>query len=168
LRAVFDDEPELGTEPKDLPGPVEGSRLERARHIQAYLSAEHVDQIFETLVPYPEDVAPEERPPFHAGRKEWLGWLTETAFGDLWSRPNLSLKQRELVTAAVLVSLGRLDELRSHLNASLGMGISPEEMTEALVHLAVYAGFPTMVASMLTYTQVLAKHGLAEAVHHDP
>jgi 4-carboxymuconolactone decarboxylase len=168
LKAVFDDvEPELGADPGDLAPAVEGERLERARYIQTFLT-EHVDQIMDTLVPYPEHVAAEDRPPFHAGRKEWLGWLTETAFGDLWSRPNLTLRQRELVTAAVLITLGRNDELRSHLGASLRFGITPEEMTEVLVHLAVYAGYPTMVGAMLLYTQVLAEHGLAEAVRHEP
>jgi 4-carboxymuconolactone decarboxylase len=168
LRAVFDDvEPELGADPGDLPPAVEGDRLERARYIQAFLT-EHVDQIMSTLVPYGENVPAAERPPFHAGRKEWLGWLTETAFGDLWSRPNLTLKQRELVTATVLITLGLHAELRSHLHASLRFGITPEEMTEVLVHLAVYAGYPTMVGSMLLYTQVLAEHGLAEAVRHEP
>jgi 4-carboxymuconolactone decarboxylase len=168
LRAVFDDvEPELGADPGDLPPAVAGDRLARARYVQEYLT-EHVELIFESLVPYPEGVAAEDRPPFHAGRKEWLGWLTETAFGDLWSRPNLTLRQRELVTAAVLITLGRDDELRSHLGASLRFGITPEEMTEAIVQLAVYAGYPTMVGAMLQYTQVLAEHGLAEAVRHEP
>jgi 4-carboxymuconolactone decarboxylase len=166
LRTVFDDvDPELGADPGDLPPGVEGDRLERARYIQAFLT-EHVDLIMATLVPYGEGVPAAERPPFHAGRKEWLGWLTETAFGDLWSRPNLTLAQREMVTAAVLITLGRHDELRSHLHASLRFGISPEEMTEILVQLAVYAGYPTMVGAMLQYTQVLAEHGLAEAVRH--
>jgi len=167
LRAVFDDEPGVGADPGDLPEGLTGTRLERAREVQTYLT-EHVDQIMASLVPYPADVAAADRPPFHAGRKEWLGWLTETAFGDLWARPNLTLKQRELVTAAVLITLGRNDELRSHLGASLRFGIAPEEMTEVLVQLAVYAGYPTMVGAMLLYTQVLAEHGLAEAVRHEP
>ena len=168
LRAVFDDEPDLGADPGDLPTGVAGDdRLTRARYIQELLARDHVDEIFERLTPYPADAVSEDRPPFRAGRTEWLGWLTETAFGDLWSRPNLTVKQRELVTASVIMTLGRHDELRSHLDASLGMGISPEEMTEAIVHLGVYVGFPTMVSAMLIYTQVLAKHGLATAITHD-
>lgn len=164
LQAVFDDEPDLGADPGDLPTGVPGDvRLDRARFIQRILSPAHVDEIFERLTPYPEDVDAATRPPFRAGRTEWLGWLTETAFGDLWSRPNLEIRQRELVVATALMTLGgRNPELRSHFNASLGMGITPEEMSEAIVQVAVYAGFPSAVEAMLLYHGVLAENGLAD------
>ncbi|HEY6534015.1 MAG TPA: carboxymuconolactone decarboxylase family protein [Acidimicrobiales bacterium] len=158
LAEVFDSEPDLGTDSADPPAGVEGDeRLERARPIQALMSPEHVDAIFERLEPYPVDTAPDERPPFLAGGPEWLGWLTETAFGDLWSRPNLTLAQRELVTSSVLIVLGRNAELRGHFGVALRLGISPEEMSEAIVHLGAYAGFPTAVGAMLLFTEVLAE-----------
>jgi len=164
LRAVFDDEPDLGLDAGALPAGVPGAaRLDRARVIQTILSPAHVEEIFERLTPYPEEGVAADRAPFRAGQTEWLGWLTETAFGDLWSRPNLEIRQRELVVATALMTLGgRNPELRSHLNASLGMGITPEEMSEVIVHVAVYAGFPSGVEAMLLYHGVLAEHGLAE------
>jgi 4-carboxymuconolactone decarboxylase len=158
LRAVFDDHPGLGAAPAEAAEGVPGDdRLVRARFIQELMSPEHADLIFERLQPYPADVAASERPPFRAGRTEWLGWLTETAFGDLWSRPNLTLRQRELVTATVLVVLGRNPELRGHFGTALRIGITPEEMSEVLVHLGAYAGFPALVESMLLFTEVLAE-----------
>ena len=100
-------------------------------------------------------MAAEDRPPFHASSTEWLGWLTETAFGDLWSRPNLTFRQREFVTSSVLVALGRNPELRGHFGVALRVGITPEEMSEALVHLGCYAGFPALVESIRLFAEVL-------------
>ena len=171
LRAAFDENTGLGAAPDEVPTGVPGDdRLVRARFIQELMSPEHAATIFERLQPYPADVAAAERPPFRAGRTEWLGWLTETAFGDLWSRPNLTLRQRELVTATVLIVLGRNPELRGHFGTALRVGITPEEMSEVIVHLGAYAGFPALVESMLLFTEVLAERddvGTTAAMHAD-
>ncbi len=79
---------------------------------------------------------------------DWLDWLVETAFGDLWSRPNLTLQERELITLAVLIARSHWTELRSHLKIAANLAIPLEEIGEAIMHLAPYVGFPAAVAAM--------------------
>jgi 4-carboxymuconolactone decarboxylase len=69
-------------------------------------------------------------------------FITEVAWGSLWARPDLDRRTRSLITIAVLAALGRSEELILHLRASRNTGASPEEIAEALLHVAVYAGIP--------------------------
>jgi 4-carboxymuconolactone decarboxylase len=86
---------------------------------------------------------------------DWLDWLIATAFGELWSRPNLTLQERERITLSVLVVLVRDRELASHVAIASNLGISPIEIGETIMHLAVYAGFPAAVEGMRVAHQVL-------------
>ena len=63
------------------------------------------------------------------------------AWGGVWARPDLDLRTRSLVTIAILAALGR-EELALHLHASRNTGVDPHEITEVLLHVAVYAGVP--------------------------
>jgi 4-carboxymuconolactone decarboxylase len=69
-------------------------------------------------------------------------FITEVAWGSLWARPELDRRTRSLITIAILAALGRTEELRLHLRASQNTGATPEEIREALLHVAVYAGIP--------------------------
>ena len=69
-------------------------------------------------------------------------FITETAWGAVWSRPDLDRRTRSLVTIAILAALGRHDELALHLRATRNTGTSPRDITETLLHVAVYAGVP--------------------------
>jgi 4-carboxymuconolactone decarboxylase len=69
-------------------------------------------------------------------------FITETAWGALWARPDLDRRTRSLVTIAILAALGRHEELVLHLRASANTGATPEEIREVLLHVAVYAGVP--------------------------
>lgn len=73
---------------------------------------------------------------------DFFRYVAESAFGMLWSRPNLALRDRSLVTVAQLAALGKSDELRAHLAGALNVGISKEELVEVLMQTAVYAGVP--------------------------
>lgn len=68
-------------------------------------------------------------------------FITETAWGGVWARPDLDRRTRSLVTIAILASLGR-DELALHLRACRNTGVDPREIAEVLLHVAVYAGVP--------------------------
>jgi alkylhydroperoxidase/carboxymuconolactone decarboxylase family protein YurZ len=68
--------------------------------------------------------------------------VAESAFGMLWSRPGLAVRDRSLVTVAQLAALGRTGELRAHLAGARNVGISQEELVEVLMQTAVYAGVP--------------------------
>jgi 4-carboxymuconolactone decarboxylase len=63
-------------------------------------------------------------------------------FGDVWKRPELSPRDRSLVTVASLVSLYRINELPFHLKRAMENGVTREELVEAITHLAFYAGWP--------------------------
>ena len=69
-------------------------------------------------------------------------FITETAWGSVWARPELDRRTRSLVTIAILAALGRREELALHLRASRNVGVEPREISEALLHVAVYAGIP--------------------------
>ncbi len=68
-------------------------------------------------------------------------FITETAWGSVWARPDLDRRTRSLVTIAILAALGR-EELALHLRASRTIGVDPREISETLLHVAAYAGIP--------------------------
>ena len=74
-----------------------------------------------------------------------MGVTNEHLFGDIWTRPDLAVRDRSLITCAVLTALGREPQLRVHVKGALNMGISREEILEMMVHLAHYSGWPTAV-----------------------
>lgn len=73
-------------------------------------------------------------------------FITETAWGSVWSRPDLDRRTRSLVTIAILAALGR-EELALHLHASRNCGVDPHEIAEVLLHVGVYAGVPAANAA---------------------
>jgi 4-carboxymuconolactone decarboxylase len=68
-------------------------------------------------------------------------FITETAWGSVWARPDLDRRTRSLVTIAILAALGR-EELALHLHASRNLEVDPHEIAEVLLHVAIYAGVP--------------------------
>jgi 4-carboxymuconolactone decarboxylase len=68
--------------------------------------------------------------------------ITEGAWGSVWSRPGLSHRERSLVTIALLAALGHWDEVAMHVRATKNTGASPEDVMEAILHVAIYAGVP--------------------------
>lgn len=64
-------------------------------------------------------------------------------YGDIWERPQLSKRDRSLITIAALVALYRPEQLRSHLRRGLENGVTEEEIAEVIVHMAFYSGWPT-------------------------
>ncbi|MFJ5035942.1 carboxymuconolactone decarboxylase family protein [Streptomyces sp. NPDC088560] len=66
----------------------------------------------------------------------------DVLFADVWDRPDLSPRDRSLITVAALVALGRDARLTGHLRRALDNGLTPGELAEAITHLAFYAGWP--------------------------
>ena len=79
------------------------------------------------------------RTPFNA---DFQDFLMEYAWGSIWARPGLDPKARSMITIAMLVAMGKLDELKLHFRASRNCGVSREEVKEILMHGAIYAGVP--------------------------
>ena len=69
----------------------------------------------------------------------------EVLFGDVWEQPELSKRDRSLVTISVLTALYRTDELRGHMKRALDNGVTQDEIRGMITHLAFYAGWPTAV-----------------------
>ena len=69
-------------------------------------------------------------------------------YGDIWERPDLSKRDRSLVTVAALIAMNRPDQLRSHLRIARQNGVTQDELIEAITHLAFYAGWPNAVTAL--------------------
>ena len=84
-----------------------------------------------------------------------LATLTDDVlFGDVWRRPELSPRDRSLVTISVLIATGKPAQLAGHLGRALDNGVQPSEASGLLAHLAVYAGWPSAVSALEIYNQV--------------
>jgi 4-carboxymuconolactone decarboxylase len=79
------------------------------------------------------------RTPFNA---DFQDFLMEYAWGAIWARPGLDRKTRSIITIAMLVAMGRLDELKLHIRATRNTGVSRDEVKELLMHAAIYCGVP--------------------------
>jgi 4-carboxymuconolactone decarboxylase len=73
---------------------------------------------------------------------DWQSYVTEHAWAAVWSRPGLEKRTRSMVTIAMLATMGRLDELGSHIRATRNTGVTKDEVKEVLLQVAVYAGAP--------------------------
>jgi 4-carboxymuconolactone decarboxylase len=83
------------------------------------------------------------------------------AFGEIYDRPALQPRDRQLVTLGILTALGGCEpQLDVHVNAALNVGLTPEEIVEALLHSAVYCGMPKALNATFTAKKVFAERGL--------
>ncbi|MFE3649374.1 carboxymuconolactone decarboxylase family protein [Streptomyces sp. NPDC059152] len=83
------------------------------------------------------------------------------AFGDMYARPELAPCERQLVTLGVLTALGGCEiELDVHINAALNVGLTTTEISEALLHSAVYCGMPRAINATLVAKKVFGERGL--------
>jgi 4-carboxymuconolactone decarboxylase len=68
--------------------------------------------------------------------------ITEAAWGSVWSRPQLTLRERSMITISLLAALGQDEEVAMHVRATRNTGASRDDIREALLHVAIYAGVP--------------------------
>jgi 4-carboxymuconolactone decarboxylase len=106
------------------------------------LGAEYVAQRTQTLNEYAQ--------PFEE-------FTTKAAWGLIWSRPGLTRKQRSLLNLGMLTALGQPQELRLHIRAALRNGLTRTEITEALLHTAVYCGIPRCTEARRAMLEVFAQ-----------
>ncbi len=87
-----------------------------------------------------------------------LAELTDTVlFGDVWARPELSPRDRSLVTVAALISGGNTEQLRSHLQLAKTNGVTETELSEVMTHLAFYCGWPKAISAIGVAKEVFKK-----------
>lgn len=77
--------------------------------------------------------------PFDA---DFQSFITKGAWGEVWARETIPLRERSMMTIALLAALGHDEEVAMHVRASINTGTSPDDVKEALLHVAVYAGVP--------------------------
>jgi 4-carboxymuconolactone decarboxylase len=82
-------------------------------------------------------------------------FIQRYAWGEVWNRPGLDRRQRSMITLAALTSLRAEGELEMHVRAALRNGLTPEEISEVLLHTAVYAGVPAANAAFAIAQRVL-------------
>lgn len=84
-------------------------------------------------------------------------FITEGAWGSVWSRPGISKRERSMLTIALLAALGHDEEVAMHVRSTVNTGCSPQDITEALMHVAVYAGVPAANRAFKIAKEELAK-----------
>ena len=94
--------------------------------------------------------------------EDFQDFITRYAWGDIWSRPGLSRAERSLVTLSVLAAMQHEHELAMHVKAALRNGLTPEQIGEVLLQVAVYAGVPAANRAF-----PIAQRALAEALAAD-
>jgi 4-carboxymuconolactone decarboxylase len=90
-------------------------------------------------------------------------FITRYAWGDVWARPGLDRRTRSIVTLAALTSLRAENEIAMHVRAAITNGLTPAEISEVLLHTAVYAGLPAANAAFAIAQRTLAEMDVAEA-----
>ena len=91
--------------------------------------------------------------------KPLLNYRTQAGWGDVWSRDGLDRRARSLVTLGVLVALRAHDELAVHVRGAIQNDLSPAEISEVLLHTAVYAGMPAALAALRVAERTLVEMG---------
>src|SRR4249920_2708685 len=93
-------------------------------------------------------------------------YVIEFGFGDVYSRPGLDLRTRELATVAGLAALGHAQpQLRVHVNGALNVGCTPAEVVEVIIQMALYAGFPAALNAAASARDVFAERGVSPLEH---
>ena len=94
-------------------------------------------------------------------------FITEMAWGSVWARPDLDRRTRSLITIAILAALGR-EELALHLQASRTIGVDPHEVSETLLHVALYAGIPAANTAFSLAKNILNQPSPVPQAEGDP
>jgi 4-carboxymuconolactone decarboxylase len=89
-------------------------------------------------------------------------YITENAWGFAWTRPGLDWPTRSLLTLVILASLGHWEEFEMHIRATRNSGATPEQIKEALFHVAVYAGVPAANRAYAIAKETLAQFTAGE------
>lgn len=124
------------------------SRLERGRRALAEIDGEAGEKVVSSLA----DIAP-----------DFARYLIEFPFGDIYSRPGLDIRSREIATIAALTAMGTAaPQLKVHIEAGLNVGLSRDEITEIIMQMAVYAGFPAALNGLFAAKDVFSVRDDAE------
>ena len=97
-----------------------------------------------------------------AGAMAFFDLMLEQLFGEVWTRPSLSLRDRRLVTMGVIAALGEREPFAIQVRSALKNGeLSPEQLREIVIHLAPYAGYPRAAGLVTEVEKVIAEQARA-------
>lgn len=88
--------------------------------------------------------------------------IETTVYADIWERPDLSRRDRSMITLAALIGMRQTDQMRSHFEKALDHGVTGKEIAEMITHLSIYAGFPAAISAALVAKPLLVERGLIE------
>jgi len=94
--------------------------------------------------------------------RDFQTFITEGAWGSVWSRPGISKRERSMLTIALLAALGHHEEVAMHVRATRNTGASLDDIREALLHVAVYAGVPAANSAFKVVKKTLAEMDTAK------
>ena len=96
---------------------------------------------------------------------DFARYLIEFPFGDIYSRPGLDLRSREIAVVAALTALGNASpQLKVHIAGALNVGVNAEEIIEVIMQMAVYAGFPAALNGLFAAKEVFAARNIQPAL----
>ena len=132
----------------DVDSPENLARRERGLEVARSVDGEAAQAVIDSLA----DISPA------------LGHhIAAFGFGDVYARPGLEPRSRQLVTIGVLTAMGGCEpQLRIHIGAALNVGLTREEVIEAILHASVYAGFPRALNAVFAAREVFAERDAAE------
>jgi 4-carboxymuconolactone decarboxylase len=81
----------------------------------------------------------------------------EVLFGDIWERPQLSKRDRSLITCAALVATGKTEQMTFHFPRAIENGVTRDELVELITHLAFYAGWPNAMSAVAKVKEIIGK-----------
>ncbi|SFT86574.1 carboxymuconolactone decarboxylase family protein [Mesorhizobium sp. YR577] len=126
------------------------SRFERGKRALAEIDGAGGEKVIAALA----DIAP-----------DFARYIIEFPFGDIYCREGLGLREREIATIAALTALGNASpQLKVHIEAGLNVGLTRDEITEVIIQMAVYAGFPAALNGLFAAKEVFAHRSEVEAV----
>ncbi|CNG66934.1 MULTISPECIES: carboxymuconolactone decarboxylase family protein [Yersinia] len=118
------------------------------RYQQGLAKLREIDgQAGENVLKSLQDIAP-----------DFARYLIEFPFGDIYSRPGLDLKSREIAVVSALTALGNAQpQLKVHIQGALNVGVTQSEIVETIMQMAVYAGFPATLNGLAVAKEVFAQ-----------
>lgn len=120
------------------------SRLARGQRMLSEIDGSAGEKVIDSLA----DIAP-----------DFARYLLEFPFGDIYARPGLDLRAREIATIAALTAIGHAQpQLKVHIAAGLNVGLTRAEIVEIVMQMAVYAGFPAALNGLFAAREVFAQH----------
>lgn len=130
--------------------------MDDERYRRGWARLQEVDgQAGENVIDSLRDIAP-----------DFARLLIEFPFGDIYSRPGLDLKTRELATVAALAAMGTAaPQLRVHLHGARNVGCTEQEIVEVIMQMAVYAGFPAALNGLLAARDIFAQRRAESGLH---